>query len=221
MLKFGAKLIFAIMTSVLLYSCSESPKTEEEYLKAAKTLYDSAVSQNDNKMFEESIKMYRDFLTVFPNSKNAPFVYNQIAGIYFENLKNYTEAIKTYTEISEKFADSKDAKQALFMVAFIYDETLKDKENAKIAYKKFLEKYPVDIDPNEKFSESAKVMLQSLESGVSIEEMILKNQPKEKKEEIKKDKDTQSGENEPIQEIKKPVKTNRVDDGTADDKDAK
>jgi hypothetical protein len=79
----------------------------------------------------------------------------------------------------------------MFMVAFIYDETLKDKENAKTYYKKFIEKYPADTDPNDKMTESAKRMLEVLESGKSIEELILQNSDNNKttetKQESKKD----------------------------------
>ncbi|MEO8666673.1 MAG: tetratricopeptide repeat protein, partial [Ignavibacteria bacterium] len=83
--------------------------------------------------------------------------------------------IKTYTELAEKYPGTKDAKQALFMVAFMYDETLKDKDNAIKSYKMFLEKYPTDNDPNDKMSESAKTMLEVLQSGKSIEEIIQQN----------------------------------------------
>ena len=61
------------------------------------------------------------------------------------------------------------------MVAFTYDEYMKDKDKAKDAYKKFLEKFPNDTDPNDKMSESARTMLQVLESGKTIEDMIKEN----------------------------------------------
>ena len=82
------------------------------------------------------------------------------------------------------------------MVAFIYDEMLKDKEMAKDSYKKFLEKYPKDEDPNEKMSESARMMLQMLEENRSIEDIIKNSQskdsvktPGDKKTEDKKTED--------------------------------
>ena len=86
-------------------------------------------------------------------------VYSNIAKIYSDNLKDYPNAIKYYKELSDKFPSTKEAKYGMFMVAFIYDEMLQDKENAKIAYKNFLDKYPKDEDPNEKMSESARMML--------------------------------------------------------------
>jgi hypothetical protein len=66
----------------------------------------------------------------------------------------------------------------MFMVAFIYDEMLKNKEMAKDSYKKFLDKYPKDEDPNEKMSESARMMLQMLEENKSVED-IIKNIPQD------------------------------------------
>ena len=60
----------------------------------------------------------------------------------------------------------------MFMIAFIYDEMLKDKSMAKESYQKFLDKYPKDEDPNDKMSESARMMLQMLDSNRSIEDII-------------------------------------------------
>ncbi len=152
---------------VLLFaSCSQpSKKTEDQYITDAKAKY-------DEKKYDETITIYREFLKNYPKSNQAIFAYNQIAGIQIENLKDHQGAINTYKEMAAAFPDTKDAKQAMFMVAFIYDETLKDKENAKASYKAFLAKYPTDTDPNDKMSESARTMLEVLESGKTIEDMI-------------------------------------------------
>jgi hypothetical protein len=97
------------------------------------------------------------------------------------------------------------------MVAFIYDETLKDKENAKIFYKKFLEKYPTDTDPNDKMSESAARMLEVLESGKSIEDLILQNETAGDKK-----TETKTEENKDANQDSKPVKTQKVPDANTD-----
>ena len=161
--------------------CSKggAAKSEQAYLDDAKAKY-------DNKQFQESIDTYKEFVKAYPKSDKAIFAYNQIAGIQFESLKNYPETIKTYRELADKYPNTKEAKQSLFMVAFIYDETMKDKENAKTAYKQFLDKYPNDTDANDKMSESARMMLQTLESGKSIEDMIKENSSNTK-ENIKTD----------------------------------
>lgn len=160
------KFLPLVMLAMFLVSCSQqSKRTEDQYINDAKT-------KLDEKKFDEAVADYRELLKNYPKSDKAIFAYNQIAGIQIENLKNYEGAISTYKELAAAFPDKKEAKQALFMVAFIYDETLKDKENAKASYKSFLEKYPTDTDPNDKMSESAKTMLQVLESGKSIEDMI-------------------------------------------------
>ena len=97
------------------------------------------------------------------------------------------------------------------MVAFIYDETLKDKENAMASYRLFLEKYPKDADENDKMSESARRMLEVLETGKSIEELILQNAGNEEtktetktevKKETKQDPNVDS----------KPPKTKAIED---------
>jgi tetratricopeptide (TPR) repeat protein len=155
-----------LMVIVLLASCSQtSKKSEEQYITDAKAKYDA-------KQYNEAINEYREFLKNYPKSSQAIYAYNQVAGIQIENLKDQLGAINTYKELAANFPETKEAKQALFMIAFIYDETLKDKENAKQAYKNFLQKYPTDTDPNDKMSESARTMLEVLESGKSIEDMI-------------------------------------------------
>ncbi|MFZ4592440.1 MAG: tetratricopeptide repeat protein, partial [Ignavibacteria bacterium] len=190
MLKTGLNLLFVALIVVMIASCGKQEKelkTEEEYLTTAKSLYDSGLVKNDNELFNQSIKKYQEFISKFPNSEKVLFAYNQIAGINFDNLKNYPEAINTYKVVVDKYSDKKEGKQSLFMIAFIYDETMKDKENAKIYYKKFIEKYPTDTDPNDKMTESAKRMLEVLETGKTIEELILQNSGDSKTTETKTD----------------------------------
>jgi len=216
MLKIGLNLLFAALIAIMISSCGKQEKelkTEDEYLTSAKSLYDSALVKNDNELFNQSIKKYQEFISKFPKSEKVLFAFNQIAGIYFDNLKNYPEAINTYKMVIEKYPDKKEAKQSLFMIAFIYDETMKDKENAKTYYKKFIEKYPTDTDANDKMTESAKKMLEVLESGKSIEELILQNSGNNKTTETK----TETKE-EPKKDAKKTEvkKTQTIDDGTMD-----
>ena len=186
MLNSKIKILLSIALIFTLASCSRKMKTEEDYLSTAKSLYDSAMVKKDNNMFTESINTYKEFIKEYPKSDKAVFAYLQVAKIYDENLANYPEAVKAYSDVVDKFPATKDAKQSMFLVAFIYDEKMKDKDNAIIAYKKFLEKYPKDSDENEKLSESARVMLQTLESGTSIEDIIKKIESNESKD-TKKD----------------------------------
>lgn len=169
MQKINLKFLYVLLFSILLIGCSQtSKKAEDQYLNDAK-------AKLDEKKFDEAITEYREFLKNYPQSDKAVFAYNQIAGIQIDNMKNPQEGIKTYKEMADKFPGTKDGKQAMFMVAFMYDETLKDKDNAIASYKAFLEKYPTDSDPNDKMSESAKTMLEVLQSGKSIEEIIQQN----------------------------------------------
>jgi len=179
------KFLFLFGFAVLLISCGDKknePKNEEEYLNSAKQLYDSALAKNDKGMFAQSIDRYKEFIAKYPKSEKVVSAYTEIAKIYFDNLQNYPEAINTYKAVFEKFPDKKEAKQSLFMIAFIYDEAMKDKENAKASYRLFLDKYPTDTDANEKMSESARRMLEVLESGKTIEELIMQNNPETSKE---------------------------------------
>jgi hypothetical protein len=108
----------------------------------------------------------------------------------------------------------------MFMIAFIYDEMLKDKNMAKESYKKFLDKYPKDEDPNEKMSESAKMMLQMLDENRSIED-IIKNTPQTKdttKTEMKDMKEMDKKETPVDQNVQQNVNPNS--DGTNPNGDA-
>lgn len=162
------KLFTILILAAVISACSTNKKPESEYLDAAKAKF-------DEKNYAESITLYREFIKEYPKSDKAMFAYNQIAGIQIDALKDQKAGIATYKELSEKFPGTKEAKQSMFMIAFIYDETLKDKDNAIKSYQEFLVKYPTDTDPNDKMSESAKTMLEVLQSGKSIEEIIQQN----------------------------------------------
>ena len=99
---------------------------------------------------------------------------------------------------------------------------LKDKNKAKENYKKFLDKYPKDEDPNEKMSESARMMLQMLDDNRTIEDIIkntqkdsVKTDPKKddvkkddaKKEDVKKNEVKKEIPNTDINSDKRPVDT--------------
>lgn len=169
MRKLNLTQITLLILTVFMFGCTETKKkTESELLDNAKAKY-------DEKNYDESVGIYREFIKEYPKSDKAVFAYNQIAGIQIDAQKNHLEGIKTYKELAEKFPATKEAKQALFMVAFIYDETLKDKTNAITAYETFLQKYPTDSDANDKMSESARTMLELLKSGKPIEEIIQQN----------------------------------------------
>jgi len=218
MLNSKIRILLSIILIFTFASCSKKTKTEDEYLNTAKALYDSAIVKKDNNMFNESIKTYKDFINEYPKSEKSVFAHLQIAKIYDENLNSYPDAIKTYTDVIQKFPTTKEAKQSMFLIAFIYDEKMKNKENAIIAYKNFLEKYPQDTDPNEKLSESAKVMLQTLESGNSIDDIIKKIEANEKKDANKEDIKKDDQKKEDTKKDTPPVKLNKVDDPTADHK---
>jgi tetratricopeptide (TPR) repeat protein len=188
MKKFIYPLFVITLLSVLVFSCGDktSGLNEEDLFKQAKQISDSSTQLNDDNLRKEAISMFSDFLKNYPNSSKVTEAYNQIAGLYY-GLKDYVKAIETYSELAEKHPDSKDGKNALFMVAFTYDETLKDKDKAIAAYKKFLEKYPQDAE-GEKLSESAKVMIEKLESGDDIIKLIEENEKKAAEEQKKNEK---------------------------------
>lgn len=169
MLRKLSQLSLLILLAVMIASCGkkEAAKSEEQYMQEAQAKVDA-------KQYQDAINVYKEFIVAYPQSDKVHDAYNKIAGYYLTELKNIPEGIKAYKEHAEKYPDTKQGKNSLFLVAFTYDEVLKDKDNAIKAYETFLAKYPTDTDPNEKFSESARVMLENLKSGTSIEEMIKK-----------------------------------------------
>ncbi|MBN1632928.1 MAG: tetratricopeptide repeat protein [Ignavibacteria bacterium] len=200
------KLIYSFFTlsllALLISSCGDktSGLSEEELFNQAKQMSDSSSLLNDDNLRKEAISLYSEFLNNFPNSTKVTEVYNQIAGLYF-GLKDYQKAIETYTELYDKYPDTREGKNALFMVAFTYDETLKDKDKAIAAYKKFLEKYPQDAE-GEKLSESARVMIDKLESGDDIIKMIEESEKKAAENEKKEEKTEPKKEETKIQHPK-------------------
>ncbi len=196
-------LLLILIPALLLTACSK--ESEDSILLAAKTKLEEAKKldtenkpEDAKKAYGEAIELYKKFLTEYPTSPKAPEVYSSIAKIYVDNLRDYPNAIKHYEELIQKHPATKESKYGMFMVAFIYDEMLKDKEKAKVSYQKFLDKYPKDEDPNEKMSESARMMLQMLDENRSIED-IIKNTQKDsvktdtnkeapKKDDVKKER---------------------------------
>ena len=185
-------LLLILIPALLLTACSK--ESEDSILLSAKNKLEEAKKfDTDNKPAEakkaygEAIELYKKFLSEYPSSAKAPEVYSSLAKIYVDNLRDYPNAIKTYEELTAKFPASKESKYGMFMVAFIYDEMMKDKEKAKVSYKKFLDKYPKDEDPNEKMSESARMMLQMLDENRSIEDIIKNTQKDSVKTDPKKD----------------------------------
>lgn len=199
-------LLLFIVPALLFVGCSK--ESEDSILLSGKTKMEEAKKfESENKLddakrtFGEAIEIYKRFLTEYPNSAKAPEVYSSIAKVYVDNLKDYPNAIKYYGELSAKHPTTKESKYGMFMIAFIYDEMLKDKEKAKENYRKFLDKYPKDEDPNEKMSESARMMLQMLDENRSIED-IIKNTQKDSVKTEKKD-DGNPKKEEPKKDVKK------------------
>lgn len=185
-------LLILIVPVLLLSACSK--ESEESILMNAKAKMEEGKkfesenkAEDAKKSFGEAIELYKKFLTEYPSSQKVPEVYSNIAKIYVDNLRDYPNAIKYYEELTQKHPASKESKYGMFMVAFIYDEMMKDKNKAKENYKKFLDKYPKDEDPNEKMSESARMMLQMLDENRSIEDIIKNTQKDTTKKENKED----------------------------------
>lgn len=194
--------------ALLLTACSKESEDSmllnaKNKLEEGKKLEGESKPEEAKKAYGEAVELYKKFLTEYPSSPKAPEVYSSIAKIYVDNLRDYPNAVKYYEELTQKHPNTKESKYGMFMVAFIYDEMLKDKEKAKVNYKKFLDKYPKDEDPNEKMSESARMMLQMLDENRSIEDIIKNTQKDSVKTDGKKDNKTDGKPDDKTDDTKK------------------
>ncbi|TRZ64166.1 hypothetical protein D4R20_03120, partial [bacterium] len=117
------KILAIVLLALILFACSEKKKTEDEYLNAAKSLYDSAIVKNDKNLFNDALNAYKEYIRNYPNSEKSMMANFTVAKIYHENLNNPNEAVTAYKVVADKFPTTKEAKQALFLIAFIYDES--------------------------------------------------------------------------------------------------
>ena len=81
------KFLYLIVLTVFFAACSDSTqiKPEQEYL-------DAAQQKLEAQEYQAAIDEYEALIKNYPSSPGAITAYNQIAGIYFENLQNYEKS---------------------------------------------------------------------------------------------------------------------------------
>ncbi|MCX7834402.1 MAG: tetratricopeptide repeat protein [Ignavibacteria bacterium] len=164
------KVIILIILTVFYFSCGDKSVEKSDLLMSAKKMLDSAQALNSKELKLEAVELYNEFINKYPDSSKVIDAFYEIARIYTD-LNEYKEVIKVYENIAKKYPNTKDERNALFMIAFTYDSSLRDTLNAIAAYKRFLEKYPKDTE-GDRLSESADLMLKSLEGKFNLDELL-------------------------------------------------
>ncbi len=204
------KVIILLLIAILYFSCGEkSGQESEDLLMSAKKMLDSAQAVNSKELKLEAIELYNDFIKKYPDSTKVMDAYYEIARIY-SDINEYKEVIKVYENIANRYPNTKDERNALFMIAFTYDSNLRDTLNAIAAYKKFIEKYPTDTE-GDRLSESASLMLKSLEGKFNFDELIKEKETQksagnEGNKEKDKTKDTTNKQKDKVKENTKDKK---------------
>lgn len=196
-----------VLIQFLFFSCGDKTSQEgEDLLLKAQKMLDSAQGLNSKELKLEAIELYNDFISKYPDSTKVVEAYYEIARIY-SDINDYREMIKVYENIASKYPNSKHERNALFMIGFTYDSNLRDTVNAIASYKKFLEKYPTDTE-GDRLSESASLMLKSLEGKFNLDEFL-------------KEKETQSTAGDKTEDNKLKDSTNKKTDKPKEKKDDK
>jgi len=203
------KLIILFLPVMFYLSCGDKSGQEpEDLLMSAKKMLDSAQVLNSNELKLEAVELYNNFIKKYPDSAKVIDAYYEIARIY-SDINDYKEVIKVYEKIADKYPNTKHERNALFMIGFTYDSNLRDTVNAITAYKKFLEKYPTDTE-GDRLSESASLMLKSLEGKINIEEYLKESETQKtagSSEEKNKDKSKDTTDKKKNKDDKEKKKT--------------
>lgn len=115
-----------------------------------------------NQLIEKSIQ-YAD---AFPADTIAPRLLFQAAEVA-KAIGKPQKSIELWERIGSQFASYGKAPESLFLIAFTLENDLGDKEKAKSVYQSFIDKYP-DHD----LTDDAQQLLQFLQSGKTIEEIM-------------------------------------------------
>ena len=164
-----------IVVSALLISCSKKPaQTEDDYLKNANALLDSAYNKKDDNLKNDALKLFQEFPNLYPSSNNVGISYQKVAEIYM-TMKKFDECIKTLTMVTDKYKGKTDGVKAQFQIGYIYFDELKDMDKAKAAFQKLLTDYPANTTPDAGLTQTADQLIKDIDimkSGKSYEDII-------------------------------------------------
>jgi len=133
-------LVFAIIVSVSLNSCSNSRDTMSAEISKMES--DMKTKQKlDSTTVNELLSAYQNFSSKYPDDSLSPDYLYKAAGLA-AGFNRGTQAIGLYESIIQNYPDYKKKAECFFMEAFTYENTLGNIGKANELYTEFLNKYP-------------------------------------------------------------------------------
>ena len=175
------KLLYIIIPSIILASCSGEPDIKVEQAKVIETninTFEGRVAEIDKHtaiLFSDSLnfntKSANDLLAAYEayikhhsfqsDSKDIQFKAGELA----KSLGKPHIAIKHFNDLMERDPNHEKSALALFYKAMIIGDDLHEDELAKTTYQEFIDKYPTHP-----FAESAKASIEL--QGKSLDEIV-------------------------------------------------
>ena len=166
------KSIIALLSLLLIVSCSTKKSDKELFDEAQKYLAENKVS--------EAIISLEEINKEHSDSELAPEALSQLASIYqnkqdksISDKENLEKSIALFKRVYSDYPRSEYAPSSMFMAGFIYANELQNYPEAEKIYRQFLNEYP-----ESELAPSAQAELDNL--GLSPEEILMKNMAKEK-----------------------------------------
>ncbi|NTW33568.1 MAG: tetratricopeptide repeat protein [Bacteroidetes bacterium] len=170
-------IIFAILTVIILISCSDNKNKDLQNIKdLEKKLTSNSTEIINIKQSKELVSFYKDFAKEYPKDTNSVNFLFKAASLSM-NIGQAKQSVELFDKIITDYPDFSKVSDCMFLKAFVYDEKLKDLVNAKVAYKAFLEKYPTHD-----FAKDAKACLNNL--GKTPEQLIREFEDKQKEDSL-------------------------------------
>lgn len=148
-------------------SCSPKPEKLAAEIEALRQKLASATtfpldSVAGNQLIDKSIQ-YAD---AFPKDTVAPRLLFQAAEVA-KAIGKPQKSVELWERIDSQFSTFGKAPESLFLIAFTLENDLGNKDKAKEVYQSFIEKYP-----NHDLTDDAQQLLQFLQSGKTIDEIM-------------------------------------------------
>ena len=124
-----------IIIIFILFSCNNN---------LPKNIWDNATDMLHQKKLRESITLFNEIISKFPNNEYSVKSQFQIAEIYLNDIKEYDVAIEEFNKVINNYPTTAESKNSLFMIAYISNNYLNAYSDAIEKYNLFLLKYPND-----------------------------------------------------------------------------
>lgn len=160
---------YAISLLLAVVACKSGPNREQlsgEIEKLRQELANTTTYPFDSVVTHQLIEKSELYANTFKEDTLSARYMFQAAEVS-KAIGDFHKAIELWNNMMVRFPNYSKAPEALFLEAFTYENDLGDKPKAKELYHEFIDKYP-----NHDLTDDAQQLLQIIESGKSIEEVI-------------------------------------------------